>query len=75
MATPDYAEEIKRWWFVLHDSEEALRMLEDKWDNIQMQTGWKLESLTPSLVSRPSPLLASVHCARAGHTENGEGLG
>ena len=33
---------------------------------------------TCSLGSRPSPLrrlLASVHCARAGHTENGEGLG
>ena len=37
------AGEVKRWWFVLHDSEEALCMLEDKWDNIQMQTGWKLE--------------------------------
>ena len=37
------AGEVKRWWFVLHDSEEALRTLADKWDNIQMQTGWKLE--------------------------------
>ena len=37
------AGEVKRWWFVLHDSEEALCMLADKWDNIQMQTGWKLE--------------------------------
>ena len=34
------AGEIERWWFVLHDSEEALHMLEDRW---QMQTGWKLE--------------------------------
>ena len=39
----DNAGKVKRWWFVLHSSEEALKSLEDKWNSIQMQTGWKLE--------------------------------
>ena len=34
---------IKRWWFVLYDAEEAFQLLEEKWDGIQLHTGWKLE--------------------------------
>ena len=37
------AGEVKRWWFILHDSEEALKALEEMWEAIQMHTGWKLE--------------------------------
>ena len=33
----------KWWWFVLHDSEEALKSLEEKWETINLYTGWKLE--------------------------------
>ena len=37
------AGEIKTWWYVLHDSEEVLKVLEEKWEGLQMHTGWKLE--------------------------------
>ena len=29
-------------WFVLHDSEEALTSLESKWEQLEVQTSWKL---------------------------------
>ena len=31
-----------RWWYVLHDSEEALASLESKWEQLEVQTSWKL---------------------------------
>ena len=31
-----------RWWFVLHDSEEALTSLESTWEQLALQTSWKL---------------------------------
>ena len=34
--------EQTRWWFVLHDSEEALTSLESKWEQLEVQTSWKL---------------------------------
>ena len=37
------AGKVKRRWYVLRDSEEALKTLEEKWVSIQMHTGWKLE--------------------------------
>ena len=30
------------WWFVLHD-EIKLQAIDEKWEHLQMQTGWKLE--------------------------------
>ena len=30
-------------WYVLRDSEDALKALEEKWESVQMHTGWKLE--------------------------------
>ena len=36
--------QTKRWWFVLHASEDILQKLESKWEQIQLQTYWKLET-------------------------------
>ena len=30
------------WWFVLHDTEEALVSLESNWERLALQTSWKL---------------------------------
>ena len=49
----DNAGQIKRWWFVPHDSEEVLQSLENKWDQIQCQTGWKLELCFRPLTAIP----------------------
>ena len=35
---------VKRWWFVIHAPENVLLNLESEWEQIQLQTGWKLES-------------------------------
>ena len=33
-----------RWWYIIHAEEEAiLKPLEEKWENIKLQTGWRLE--------------------------------
>ena len=32
-----------RWWFVLHGSESALASIEQKWESMSLQTGWKIE--------------------------------
>ena len=32
-----------RWWYVLHSSESTLMELEAKWDQVKVQTSWKLE--------------------------------
>jgi hypothetical protein len=34
----------QKWWFVLDDEEPTLHVLEDKWESVEMQTSWKLES-------------------------------
>ena len=39
----DNAGQLKRWWFVMHGSEDALQILDGKWDQIQAHTCWKLE--------------------------------
>ena len=39
----DSAGQIKRWWFVMHGSEDALQILDSKWGQIRAQTCWKLE--------------------------------
>ena len=31
-----------RWWFILHDTEEALVTLEVNWEQLALQTSWKL---------------------------------
>ena len=35
-----------KWWFVIHDSEEAMQDLEAKWESVRLQTGWCLERCT-----------------------------
>ena len=32
-----------RWWYVVHSSESTLMELEAKWDQVKVQTSWKLE--------------------------------
>ena len=34
----------KQWWFVIHDDEDTLCALDAKWNLIEVQTSWKLES-------------------------------
>jgi len=34
-----------KWWFVICGAEDVLIELQDKWENIALQTSWKLESL------------------------------
>ena len=45
------------WWFVLHDDEERLQMLETAWGKVLMHTNWKLEPclMTDSKVRPNSP--------------------
>ena len=33
----------QRWWYVVHGSESTLMELEAKWDQVKVQTSWKLE--------------------------------
>ena len=39
----DVAGNVRRWWFVIHASENVLLDFEGRWDQLQFQTGWKLE--------------------------------
>ena len=34
-----------RWWFVLRGDEDILSTLESEWEQVQLQTNWKLEPL------------------------------
>ena len=34
-----------RWWFVLRGDEDILSILESKWEQVQLQTNWKLKPL------------------------------
>jgi len=34
-----------RWWFVLRGDEDVLSTLESEWEQVKMQTNWKLELL------------------------------
>ena len=56
----DHDGQIKRWWFVMHGSEDALQILDSKWDLIQAHTCWKLEQcfrpLTEEDTSTSQPL-------------------
>ena len=33
-----------RWWYVVYGSESTLMELEAKWDQMKLQTAWKLET-------------------------------
>ena len=37
---------VMRWWFILRASESILQILEKHWQQIQIQTAWKLEPVT-----------------------------
>ena len=39
----DVVGNVRRWWFVIHASENVLLDLEGSWDQLQLQTSWKLE--------------------------------
>ena len=34
---------VKRWWFVVHAPEDILVKLDAAWEQLKLQTGWKLE--------------------------------
>ena len=34
---------VKKWWFVIHAPEEVLVELDSAWEQLKLQTGWKLE--------------------------------
>ena len=43
-----------KWWFVLHGKEDNMRALENAWEKVKLQTGWRLEACTkPSEASSP----------------------
>ena len=44
------------WWYVVHAKKSVLSDLETKWDQVNVQTGWKLE-LCFMAESTPSPLV------------------
>ena len=51
-----------RWWFLLHGKENDLKSLEDMWERIKLQTGWKLEVCTRPVKSQPpSPAENASH--------------
>ena len=39
----DNAGRVKRWWFVIRPPEDAMIALDNVWEQIKLQTGWKLE--------------------------------
>ena len=36
---------VLRWWFVIRGSEEVMSKLEDEWEQLSLQTNWKIEPL------------------------------
>ena len=34
---------VKRWWFIIHAPENVLLNLENLWEHLHLQTGWKLK--------------------------------
>ena len=43
-----------RWWFVLHGDEGNMKALENAWEMVKLQTGWRLEQCT-----KPSDVIES----------------
>ena len=39
----DVAGNVRRWWFIIRASENVFLDLEGSWDQLKLQTGWKLE--------------------------------
>ena len=54
-----------RWWFVLRGGEDLLTKLESEWENVQLQTKWKLEPL----------LKFSESTDEVGHNDNDNEIG
>jgi len=44
-----------KWWFLLHADEDVLLILEENWEKVSLQTGWRLESCT-----RPSDASGTI---------------
>ena len=53
----DHSGQVKRWWFVIHAPEDILLDLDSTWEQLQLQTGWKLEPCF-----RPSQLTVASNC-------------
>ena len=54
---------VMRWWFILRASESILQILEKHWQQIQIQTAWKLEPVTYSAH------MVSVMCSSVSQNE------
>ena len=39
----DHSGLVKRWWFVIHAPENVLLDMDVAWEQLHLQTGWKLE--------------------------------
>ena len=35
-----------RWWFVLHGEENIMKVIENAWEKVSLQTSWRLETCT-----------------------------
>ena len=53
---------IMKWWFVIHGVEDLLNELQDKWENIAVQTSWKLEEcfMLRALYRLPNNMLSTL---------------
>ena len=46
---------MTRWWFVIHDSEEVLADIDNKWNQLKLQVAWELEHcFAPQKESEPA---------------------
>ena len=55
-----------RWWFVLHGDEGNMKALENAWELVKLQTGWRLEQCT-----KPSDVMESP-ATSASTQDNGD---
>ena len=53
----DVAGNVRRWWFIIHASENVLLDLEGRWEQLQLETGWKLEPCFKPV----DPVTSNVH--------------
>ena len=49
------------WWYLIRGSEAALADIENLWNSVSLQVGWKLESCTKPLENDDSTTTASAN--------------
>ena len=68
----DNVGEVKKWWFVIHAPEEVLVELDCEWEQLKLQTGWKLEPCFKP-TSHTIPVDSSSPCPTQQHTSASTG--